>query len=242
MTFANQYDDRYLRGDEKLKGYTNEILTKDGTIYTFGLNGNGRFQLTHSTPINDAKVGSQLPITLPNGKVITNYTITLTFRRAADLEPGMPTTPAKITTNQPNEVKPGGEQSSINDDMVEYTRLVEQNNGAQPKTFTVGTRTWTLNKFGNYDWSDPTSGQIYMRNINMETGVSVPEPLMNEPVDPALVEESLNFINSNRKLLALDHKLADMGIDINDFLKQVEQIKTMEDYFKAKKTIDKLCQ
>jgi hypothetical protein len=94
MTFANQYDDRYLRGDEKLKGYTNEVLTKDGSIYTFGLNGKGRFQLTHSTPINDAKVGSQLPITLPNGNVITNYTITLTFRRAADLEPGMPTKPA----------------------------------------------------------------------------------------------------------------------------------------------------
>ncbi len=108
MTFANQYDDRYLRDNEKLSGYTNEVLTKDGTIYTFGLNGNGRFQLTHSTPINDAKVGSQLPITLPNGKVITNYTITLTFRRAADLEPGMPTTPTKIIpTQSSNSVKEG---------------------------------------------------------------------------------------------------------------------------------------
>ena len=38
------------------------------------------------------------PITLPNGKVVTNYTITLTFRRAADLEPGMPTAPAKLST------------------------------------------------------------------------------------------------------------------------------------------------
>ena len=126
--------------------------------------------------------------------------------------------------------------------MEEYNRLVTASNGVQPKSFTVGTRTWTLNKFGNYDWSDPTTNEIYMRNINMENGVSVPEPGMNDPVDPALVEESLSFINSNRKLLALDHKLADMGIDINDFLKQVEQIKTMEDYFKAKKTIDKLCQ
>ena len=105
MTFANQYDDRYLRGDEKLKGYTNEILTKDGSIYTFGLNGKGRFQLTHSTPINDAKVGDQLPITLPSGKVITNYTITLTFRRAADLEAGMPESPAKLSTGVPVSVK-----------------------------------------------------------------------------------------------------------------------------------------
>ena len=121
MTFANQYDDRYLRGDEKLKGYTNEVLTKDGSIYTFGLNGKGRFQLTHSTPINDAKVGSQLPITLPNGKVITNYTITLTFRRAADLEPGMPTTPAKLST-QPT-VEPVGE---INQTMSELYTLEDQ--------------------------------------------------------------------------------------------------------------------
>jgi ribA/ribD-fused uncharacterized protein len=110
MTFANQYDDRYLRGNEKLSGYTNEVITKDGSIYTFGLEGKGRFQLTHSTPINDAKVGSQLPITLPNGNIITNYTITLTFRRAADLEPGMPSKPAitseTTVTEQPtsNEV------------------------------------------------------------------------------------------------------------------------------------------
>ena len=105
MTFANQYDSRFLRGNEKLKGYTNEVLTKNGTIYTFGLEGKGRFQLTHSTPINDAKVGSQLPITLPNGNIITNYTITLTFRRAADLEPGMPTAPA-ILSKEEAAIKP----------------------------------------------------------------------------------------------------------------------------------------
>jgi len=96
MTFANQYDDRYLKGNEKLSGYTNEILTKDGTIYTFGMGGKGRFQLTHSTPINDAKKGDQPPITLPNGQVITNYTITLTFRRSADLTKGVPEEPKRF--------------------------------------------------------------------------------------------------------------------------------------------------
>ena len=98
MTFANQYDANYLRGKEKLSGYTNEVLTKNGTIYTFGLNGKGRFNLTHSTPINDNKSDSQPPITLPNGDVIRNYTITLTFRRAADLTADMPKTPAKLST------------------------------------------------------------------------------------------------------------------------------------------------
>ena len=115
MTFANQYDDRFLRGAEKLSGYTNEVLTKDGTIYTFGMGGKGRFQLTHSTPINDAKKGNQPPITLPNGKTITNYTITLTFRRAADLTKGVSEEPKRFeptSSTQPT-------QPSVN---VEYIK------------------------------------------------------------------------------------------------------------------------
>jgi hypothetical protein len=103
MTFANDYNTIYLPSGDKLKGYTNEVLTKNGSIYTFGMDGNGRFELTHSTPTNSKKTGIHPPITLPNGKVITNYTITLTFRRAQDLEPGMPTEPAKLTTVQPIE-------------------------------------------------------------------------------------------------------------------------------------------
>ena len=100
MTFANNYNTIYLPSGDKLKGYTNEVLTQNGSIYTFGMDGNGRFELTHSTPTNSKKTGIYPPITLPNGKVITNYTITLTFRRAADLEPGMPIAPAKLTIVQ----------------------------------------------------------------------------------------------------------------------------------------------
>jgi hypothetical protein len=93
MTFANQYDDRYLQGNDKLKGYTNEVNTKNGSIYTFGMEGKGRFELTHSTPIKSNKTKSYPPIKLPNGKTITNYTITLTFRRAEDLQSDTPKTP-----------------------------------------------------------------------------------------------------------------------------------------------------
>jgi hypothetical protein len=146
-----------------------------------------------------------------------------------------------VSTQSTEPVKDGGSESSINTDMEEYQKLVEASNGVQPKSFTVGTRTWNLNKFGNYDWSDPTTGQIYMRNVNMETGQSIPEPGMNDPVDPELIEQSFNFIDTNRKLLALDHKFADMGYDIEDVLKQLAEAKTMEDYFKVKQILDKLC-
>jgi hypothetical protein len=96
MTFANQYDKQWLPEKEKLKGYTNELQTTNGSIYTFGLDGKGRFELTHSTPMNNKKMKDFPPITLPNGEVVTKYTITLTFRRAKDLEANTPISPIKL--------------------------------------------------------------------------------------------------------------------------------------------------
>ena len=103
ITFQGAYKEDY-QGRKP----TNEIATKDGTIYTFGMGGKGRFALSHTTPLGNIKKNSFPPIKLSDGRVITNYTITLTFRRAADLEPGMPKTPARLTT-QPSTSLPGAE-------------------------------------------------------------------------------------------------------------------------------------
>ena len=115
MTFQGAYKEDY-QGRKP----TNEILTKDGSIYTFGMDGKGRFNLSHTTPLGNVKANPFPPITLSDGRVITNYTITLTFRRAADLEPGMPKTPAKIGTQAPttNEVK-GTIQLELIEDLVQ---------------------------------------------------------------------------------------------------------------------------
>ena len=74
------------------------IPTQNGSIYTFGMDGKGRFEMAHDTP-GMKREQKFPPITLPNGTVVENYTITLTFRRAADLKPGMPSTPTR--TSQP---------------------------------------------------------------------------------------------------------------------------------------------
>jgi alkylated DNA repair dioxygenase AlkB len=79
------------------------IPTKNGTIYTFGMNGKGRFELGHDTPSAIKKGDTLQPIVLPDGTIIKDYTITLTFRRAADLESGMPSTPKKLTASQPTQ-------------------------------------------------------------------------------------------------------------------------------------------
>lgn len=101
MTFAYKYrtpDSGPYKGMDP----TNEVQTQNGSIYTFGMNGNGRFALTHTTPTNASRDKDYPPITLPDGRVITKYTITVTFRRAAPLTPGMPVKPGmKIVSDKP---------------------------------------------------------------------------------------------------------------------------------------------
>ena len=86
------------------------INTKNGSVYTFGMDGKGRFEVAHDTPKGIKRNVEFPPITLPNGKIITNYTITLTFRRAADLTSDIPNEPAKVNQvkeqTKPVEQKP----------------------------------------------------------------------------------------------------------------------------------------
>jgi len=94
------------------------IPTKNGTIYTFGMDGKGRFELAHDTPKGIKRDKKFPPITLPNGTVVENYTITLTFRRAADLQEGMPTAPSKVSSSR-NVVMPSSPaNTTINFDKV----------------------------------------------------------------------------------------------------------------------------
>lgn len=93
MTFVNSYDLNYA---PKKQNAHNEILTKNGTIYTFGLEGKGRFELVHSTPCLAKKPLEFPKLLLPSSDVITKYTITLTFRRAKDLDETTPITPKRL--------------------------------------------------------------------------------------------------------------------------------------------------
>lgn len=93
MTFVNTYDSTYAPDSLKGLNPTNEILTRNGTIYTFGLEGKGRFELVHTTPSSNTKKIDYPKLLLPNHDVITKYTITLTFRRAQDLTNNIPNKP-----------------------------------------------------------------------------------------------------------------------------------------------------
>lgn len=65
----------------------------NGGIYAFGIDGMNRFTFHHRIGSGLESKNPLKPITLPNGKTLNNYRITLTFRRASDLEIGIPETP-----------------------------------------------------------------------------------------------------------------------------------------------------
>jgi hypothetical protein len=61
--------------------------------------------------------------------------------------------------------------STIATDIEVFNKLVSDNNGELPASFMVdGVRLWKIYKNGNYNLVDKDTGEIYMRNVNMETG------------------------------------------------------------------------
>lgn len=74
------------------------INLENGGVYAFGINGENRW-ISHRT-IDQFTSSNPLQPVVAAGRTIKDYRITLTFRRAADLEKGMPVTPKKLSTAQ----------------------------------------------------------------------------------------------------------------------------------------------
>lgn len=90
---------------------TGQLDLSNGGIYAFGVDGVNRFTFHHRIGQGLESANPLKPITLPDGTVLKNYRITLTFRRASDLEPGMPDNPNQkqktITYTEPASVTSG---------------------------------------------------------------------------------------------------------------------------------------
>lgn len=98
--------DGHLAYDEDVKSTyptwkkTGQLDLSNGGIYAFGVDGVNRFTFHHRIGQGLESANPLKPITLPDGTTLKNYRITLTFRRASDLEKGMPATPKKLSTTQ----------------------------------------------------------------------------------------------------------------------------------------------
>ena len=125
--------------------------------------------------------------------------------------------------------------------MKVYQDLLKENNGKQPQSFMSDNRMYKLNKFGNYDVVDKTTGEIYVRNINMETGKQETEPGLDTPVSQEVIQRELNRIITLRAETNIEEQLAGLGYDINDIINNLANAKTQEDLNKITKILDKLC-
>jgi hypothetical protein len=217
-----------------------------GDSYVFGINGENRKVMHRTFP---SKQDGFLPAitTAIDGETYSegSYRLSITLRRVKNLEPGMPTVPAKITT-QPFtsvEIKTTDiEKDSIENDLAVYRATVSENNGELPKSFMVNDkRLWQLYKNGNYNLVDSVTGEIYMRNVNMTTGKEEVEPELNEPLDPELKEVAINQILFGIENQDYEERLAELGYDVKDILNNLAKAKTKADYNKILKIIDKLC-
>jgi hypothetical protein len=133
------------------------------------------------------------------------------------------------------------DERTIEQDMQMFQELVKANKGELPKSFMSGSRKWTINQYGNYDLVDATTGDIYQRNVNMETGLSEPEASQEETLDPAKKESALTKIQDMIKNQQLAEQLAIIGYDVKDLLNNLVKAKTMEEYNKVMEILDKLC-
>jgi hypothetical protein len=152
----------------------------------------------------------------------------------------------QFVSTQPTETKV--EQPELNDsiekDMKIYAYLLKERGGVQPQYFKAGpneNRVYNLNKFGNYDLIDATTGEIYVRNINMETGKQETEPFLDAPVSQEVIQRELNRIITLRAETNIEEQLAGLGYDINDIINNLANAKTQEDLNKITKILDKLC-
>jgi hypothetical protein len=120
-----------------------------------------------------------------------------------------------------------------------FNDLVKANKGVLPKTFMVADRKWILNGNGNYDLVDSATGDIFMKNISMETGLAEPEASQVEPLNEAVKTAGLEYLLSMQDELA--EPLADLGYDIKDLMNNLAKAKTVEDYNKIQEILNKLC-
>lgn len=75
----------YYTGGSKSNSRWKDMKLDNGGMYAFGVNGKNRFNFFHAINTKDfGKTTPTKPITLPDGSTLSNYRITLTYRRVTN--------------------------------------------------------------------------------------------------------------------------------------------------------------
>jgi hypothetical protein len=129
------------------------------------------------------------------------------------------------------------EEPEIAESLRTYRSIVDMNNGRKPVEFMAGNFKWQLNKNGLYNLVDKFTNDVYVRNMDLDTGEMIPEI---DPGTPASEEKRDRIFRSVMQMIReqkLDEYLAVKGIDTADIYESLRDAETDRDLNKVIETL-----
>lgn len=130
-------------------------------------------------------------------------------------------------------------------DIDTFNNAVAMNGNIQPSEYYNGindAHKWRLNQKNLYDLVDATTGDVYLKNINLSKGVQenvdVPYTPVNEEERDIMIDSINEAVNNYR----LDEILAEKGYDVNDIISNLEAASNQEELNSIiNKLLNKIC-
>lgn len=130
-------------------------------------------------------------------------------------------------------------------DIDNFNNTVAMNGNIQPLEYYNGINNahkWRLNQKNLYDLVDATTGDVYLKNINLSKGVQenvdVPYTPVNEEERDIMIDSINEAVNNYR----LDEILAEKGYDVNDIISNLEAASNQEELNSIiNKLLNKIC-
>lgn len=132
---------------------------------------------------------------------------------------------------------PTEEEPSIAESLRTYQSIVEANNGRKPVEFMAGNLKWQLNNKGLYNSVDKFTNDVYIRDMDLETGEMIPEIDPGVPVNEAKRDRIFRAVMQMIREQSFDEYLAVKGIDTTDIYESLRDAKTEGELNKVLETL-----
>lgn len=112
-----------------------------------------------------------------------------------------------------------------------FNNTVAMNNGILPAQYYNGENNahkWILNKKQLYDLVDKDTSEVYLKDVNLTTGVHE-KKLTYSPINEEERDATINSLNNAVKDYRIDEILAEKGYDVNDIISNLEAATTQEE-------------
>lgn len=125
-----------------------------------------------------------------------------------------------------------GNDNLLNAETVsDFNNVVAINGGILPAQYYNGvnnTHKWILNKKQLYDLVDKDTSEVYLRDVNLLTGVHE-EQITYSPINEEERNATINSLNDAVQDYRIDEILAEKGYDVNDIISNLEAATTQEE-------------